>query len=102
LEDIRLKSRHKTIITAKIVDSELKGEVVIEPALIISEKTGVMIARVLVDEPKNREVPIQLTNLTKLLLYIRIRQKVSSITYPKKASRLIKYTKMLRKSWLTT
>jgi hypothetical protein len=70
LEDPRLKPRHKTIITAKIVDSELKGEVVIEPALIISEKTGVMIARVLVDEPKNREVPIQLTNLTKLLLYI--------------------------------
>ena len=62
LEDIRLKPRHKTIITAKIVDSYLKGEVVIETALIISEKTGVMIARVLVDVPTNREVPIQLTN----------------------------------------
>jgi hypothetical protein len=62
LEDIRLKPRHKTIITAKIIDSDIKGEVVIEPALIISEKTGVMIARVLVDVPTSREVPIQLTN----------------------------------------
>ncbi len=62
MEDIRLKPRHKTIITAKIVDSDLKGVVVIEPALIISEKTGVLIARVLVDVPTSREVPIQLTN----------------------------------------
>jgi hypothetical protein len=62
--DVRIKPRHKSIVMAKVTDTDVKGIVIVEPDTQVLERNGILVARVLANVSNNSEVPLQITNPT--------------------------------------
>jgi hypothetical protein len=60
--DVRIKPRHKSIVMAKVTDTDVKGIVIVEPDTQVLERKGILVVRVLANVSNNGEVPLQITN----------------------------------------
>jgi hypothetical protein len=62
-ERVVIKPRHEIVVKAQI-DGELNGEIIIEPRKKLMEKTGLLVARVVVCVQDQGDVPIKILNTT--------------------------------------
>ncbi len=77
--DVRIKPRHKSIVMAKVTDTDVKGIVIVEPDTQFLERNGILVARVLANVSNNSEVPLQINNPSKKTVTVYKEQNLGFI-----------------------